>query len=130
MKRLIPSFFWMLILIGCGSDPEFQGQPLSTWIGAPDNPDPGMQVLASQVLVDASYQDKSVVPQLIASAKRGSYAAIDTLAKIGPGVGDEMKNVIAALSDALKNKKNLSVRLAAARALPKFGPPAKKQHPG
>lgn len=129
MKRLIPSFV-ALILLGCGGDPEFQGQPLSNWIGALDNPDPGMQAVASQVLVDAAYQDKSVVPHLVAAAKRGSYGAIDTLAKIGPGVGDEMKNVIAALSDALNNKKNLSGRLAAARALPKFGPPAKAATPG
>jgi hypothetical protein len=126
MKRLVPLCF-TLVLAGCGGEPQVQGIPLSQWIGAMDAGDPN----ASQVLVDAGSKDKAVVRQLVAAAKRGSFASIETLAKIGPApMGDEVKDVVAALSEALKNKKNLSLRLAAARALPKFGPPAKEATPG
>jgi HEAT repeat protein len=125
MKRLVPLCF-TLVLVGCGSEPQVQGRPVSQWIGALDAGDPN----ASKVLVEAGSKDKAVVHQLLAAVKRGSFAAIETLAKIGPApMGDDVKDVVAALSDAVKKKKNLSLRLAAARALPKFGPPAKEATP-
>jgi HEAT repeat protein len=126
MKRLVPLCF-TLVLVGCGGEPAIQGRPLSQWIGALDAGDPN----ASQVLVEAAAKDKTVVRQLAAAVKRGSFKSAETLAKIGPTpMGDDVKEVVAALSDAVKNKKNLSLRLAAARALPKLGPPAKEATPG
>src|SRR5215468_10680932 len=107
MKRLIPSFF-VCFLVGCGGEPEVQGQPLSIWMGALDNPE--QQATASQVLTDSVAQHKVIVPQLVAAVKRGSYAACDTLGKIGPpGIGDQMKNVVAALAEAVRAKKNQSL---------------------
>jgi HEAT repeat protein len=126
MKRLVPLCLTFL-LVGCGGEPEIQGQPLSAWIGALE--DPNIQPQASQVLVDAASQDKNVVRQLVAAVNRGSFNAVETLAKIGPTpMGDDIKNVVKALSGAVKSK-NLSLRLAAARALPKLGPPAKEATP-
>jgi hypothetical protein len=125
MKRLVPLCF-TLVLVGCGSEPDIQGRPASQWIGAMDAGDPN----ASKVLVDAAQKDKAVVRQLAAAVKRGSFASAETLAKIGPvPMGDDVKEAVASLSEAVKNKKNLSLRLAAARALPKLGPAAKEATP-
>lgn len=119
-----------LPLIGCGaSEPMYDGQPLAAFIGGIDSPDPAVQNYAKNTMIAYGAKDQRIVPSLIVSMKGGSYNAANILAQIGPS-SERKGEVVAALAEVTKtHKKNISLRLAATNAMPKFGPDAKPAVP-
>jgi HEAT repeat protein len=112
----------MLLSSGCGTkDPEYQGKTVSAWVSALEDPDPQVKQTAADTLVSIINTDPNAIKTLIAGMKNGNYAAADMLGFIGKDAGPLTPDVVQGLADTIKKKGNLSTRLAACRALPKFG---------
>src|SRR5262245_2367706 len=118
MKKLVAVFLGLAVA-GCGAkEKEYNGKPVSFWVRCIDvTADASTRNQATQLLVDVGPRDKTVIAALIQSLKKGNYNAAEVLGRIGP-VGDQTKDVVAALAESTNSKNNLSVRLAGARALP------------
>lgn len=124
MKKMCPVLI-LLAAAGCGNnEPLYQGQPLDAWIQAATHTDLAIRKQAILELQVIKTKDKRIVPKLSQLLKNGHFSAAETLGELAP-LGDQDQEAVTALLDAVKSpSNNISVRFAAARALPKFGPAA------
>jgi hypothetical protein len=112
----------VLVLPGCsGKDPEYQGKTVSGWVMALEDPDPEVKGTAANILGDLVGKDRTLIRPIIQGMKNGNYAAAELLGDIGKDAGPLTPEVVQAMGDTMKTKGNLSARLAAIRAVPKFG---------
>ncbi len=128
MNKVLPIFALPLLLLavllcpGCGNkDPEYEGKTVSGWVAALEDPDPEVKQKAANTLVDLVNKNPDVIKNIIDGMKHGNYAAADMLGFIGKNAGPQTNAVVVALGETMKSKGNLSTRLAASRALPRFG---------
>jgi hypothetical protein len=130
IKSLLLLPLLALPLAGCGSsEPLYDGQPLSAYMAALDDPDPALKEYAHRTLIRFGPEDPKVVAALIAALKGGNFTAASLLAEIGP-LSPQKGEVVAALTEVVqKSKQNTSLRFAATKALPKFGEDAKPAMP-
>jgi hypothetical protein len=116
--------FLALLVPGCGNkEPEYQGKTVTVWVAALQDPTPEVQSTAREWLTAESVKDQRVMKALMQGVKTGNYAAAELLGEVAhdapPAMIPEMVQVLA---ETTRNKgSNISVRLAAAKALPKFG---------
>jgi HEAT repeat protein len=114
-------FSVVLLCPGCGGEPQYQGKTAAGWVAALEDPDPEVKANAQNILADMASKDKSVFKTLIQGMKNGNYAAAELLGEIGKDAGPVTEEVVKAMGETMKTKGNLSARLAAARAVSRFG---------
>jgi len=109
---------------GCGSsDPQFQGKSATMWVAALEDPNPEVQGTAKEWLASEAVKNQKVANALIHGVKLGNFAAAELMGELAHDVPPVMApDMVQVLAETVRNKgSNISVRLAAAKALPKFG---------
>jgi HEAT repeat protein len=117
--RLVAVATLALVLGGCGkAQPVLSGgQPVSYWVGALTDPDPGLRKKAVSKLGNVGPADVTVLPALLGALKdddagvRG--AAILALVKFGP----EAREAVPTLAEMEQQDSDDQVRAYAAKAL-------------
>lgn len=113
-----------LMVTGCGArEPEYQGKPATVWVAALQDANPKVQAVARDWVGSESLKEPKIMSALVLGLKQGNYAAAELMGEIAhdapPALIPEM---VQALGETARDRgSNISVRLAAARALPKFG---------
>jgi HEAT repeat protein len=129
MKKVVVLAVLAAGLGGCGNpEPLYEGQPLGFWVQEIEQTDKPARERAKEVLLGIRINDKRTVPMLAQSVKNGSFYAAETLGLMAP-LGDDTKTAVDALNEAMQTKSGLSLRMAACRAMPKFGAGAKPAVP-
>ncbi len=121
MKKLLP-ICALLFLSGCGGEPNYNGKPAIFWVAGLEDPDPEIRASANAILLETAAQDRNVINALLTGIKNGNSVAPDILGEVAPNIDPAaVPDIIKVLGDTVQGKGNLSVRMAAARTIPKFG---------
>jgi HEAT repeat protein len=122
MKRLLAMMVVAASLSGCGQKPPplAGGKPVSYWVEALRNPDPGLRKTAVFKLGNVGPADPAALPAVLAALKdRDALVrreAVLALVKFGPAA----REAVPGLGELLRDQ-DARVRLCAAKALEKLG---------
>lgn len=132
MKKLLAALL-AVATFGCGAkESEYHGKTVSVWVQELDQGPPAGQAAAANLLTEVGKVDPSALRSLTAGVKNGSFGAADVLGKIGTSAANgQTKECVVALAEGMKMKGNArnSLRLACARAVPRFGKASKEAVP-
>src|SRR5438270_11030202 len=114
-----------LFLVGCGKEAEHNGQTISHWRHALQDPNPKVRIEAANAIGTLGGQAKSAVPELIAAIQDKHDAVRVKAATALWSISQDAKEAVPALTAALKDQ-SAEVRLCAAGALGEIGPDARE----